>query len=87
MRVSPLFIMKSAGLWLFDSVQPEWMKAILSTWRPRFGKISDTILPHCPWGVNLKGDFISPPTSFAKKPVNLLKPGSSWPLRFSSSGL
>ncbi len=45
MRGNPVFIMKSAGEWLFDSVKTEWTNAILSTCRPRFGKISETILP------------------------------------------
>ena len=27
MRVEPVLIMKSAGLWLFDSVWQEWRKA------------------------------------------------------------
>ena len=31
MRVDPVLIMNSAGLWLLDSVWQEWMKAILST--------------------------------------------------------
>ena len=37
--------MNSAGLWLFDSVQSEWMKAILSTCCDRCGKRLDTHLP------------------------------------------
>ena len=59
MRGNPVLIMNSAGEWLFDSVKTEWMNAILSTCRPRCGKISETILPHSPRGVNRNGDFIS----------------------------
>ena len=45
MRGIPVFIMNRAGEWLFDSVKTECRNAILSTCRPRFGKISETILP------------------------------------------
>ena len=72
---NPVFIMKSAGEWLFDSVKAEWMNAILSTCLPRCGKISETILPHSPRGVNRNGDFIRPPTASLKKPVVFLKSG------------
>ena len=65
----PVFIMNRAGEWLFVSVKHEWMNAILSTCSPRFGKISETILPDSPCGVNWNGDFISAPTWFLKKPV------------------
>jgi hypothetical protein len=84
-------IAKRAGEWLFDSVYPEWMKAILSTCSPRFGKIDETILPHLPLGVKAKGDFIKFPTAFRKKPVVSEKDESNslidLPSAFSSPGL
>ena len=62
MRAMPVLIMNRAGEWLFDSVKTECRNAILSTCRPRLGKISETILPHPPRGVNRNGDFMSEPT-------------------------
>ena len=53
--------MNRAGEWLFDSVKTEWINAILSTCRPSSGKISETILPDSPRGVNRNGDFIKRP--------------------------
>ena len=38
MRVMPVLILNRAGEWLFDSVQQEWMNAILSTCLAMFGK-------------------------------------------------
>ena len=87
MRACPLFIMNSAGEWLLVSVYPEWIKAILSTCSPRWGKISDTILPLSPRGENSNGDFINAPTSFEKKPVKRSNPSRSCPWRLVSSGL
>src|SRR3954470_15136213 len=52
-RDMPVLIMNNAGEWLFEVVQHEWMNAILSTWPPSFGKISETHLPHCPRRLNL----------------------------------
>ena len=72
-------------------MKPEWMNAILSTCSPRFGKISETILPHSPRGLNRNGDFISPPTASLKNPVVFLKAGSNslmdLPSHFASAGL
>ena len=83
--------MNSAGEWLFDSVKTECRNAILSTCRPRFGKISETILPEPPRGVNRNGDFISAPTWSLKKPVVFLNDGSNsridLPCQRSSAGL
>ncbi len=90
-RGIPVFIMNSAGEWLFDSVKTECRNAILSTCRPRFGKISETILPDPPRGVNRNGDFISAPTWFLKKPVVFWNVGSNsridLPCQRSSAGL
>src|SRR4051794_34619240 len=61
-RGRPVFIMNSAGEWLFDSVYAEWMNAILSTCSPRWGNSSETLLPHSPRGANRNGDFMRPPT-------------------------
>ena len=58
-----------------------------STCRAMFGKISETQVPDWPCLANLKGDFISGPTWSVKNPVSLSNPSSSWPCRFSSSGL
>src|SRR5580692_4253568 len=58
----PVLIMNSAGEWLFDVVQHEWMKAILSTWRATFGKISEPHLPQSPYCRKRKGDLITGPT-------------------------
>ena len=91
MRAKPVLIMKSAGEWLFDSVWTECRNAILSTCRPKCGKISETILPHSPRGLNLKGDFIKPPTASLKKPVVFLNSGSNslidLPSHLASAGL
>ena len=76
MRVTPVLMAKSAGLWLLDWVCSEWMNAILSTCFARFGKISETQEPLWPCWVKANGDFISGPTSLAKKPVNLSMPSS-----------
>ena len=87
MRVTPVFIMKSAGEWLFESVKHEWMNAILSACWHRFG---NRLLPHvplCPCCAQSNGDFISGPTASWKNPVFGSKPGSGWPSRFCSSGL
>ena len=72
-RAMPVFIMKRAGEWLFDSVKTEWRNAILSTCRPRFGKISETILPHSPRGLNRNGDFINAPTCVLEEAGRVLE--------------
>ena len=41
----PVLILNRAGEWLFDSVQHEWMNAILSTCLAMCGKISETHVP------------------------------------------
>jgi hypothetical protein len=87
MRGRPVLIWNRAGAWLFVSVQHEWTKAILSTWRARLGKISGTQVPDLPCWAHLKGDFMSGPTSAGKKPVLLSKPSSVWPSRFIRPGL
>jgi hypothetical protein len=87
MRVEPVLIMNSAGLWLFDSVWQEWMNAILSTCRAMCGKRSLTHVPLCPCCAQSNGDFISGPTASVKKPVLLSKPSSFFPSLFASSGL
>ena len=74
MRAMPVLILNSAGEWLFESVQHEWRKAILSTCRAMCGNSSDTHAPHWPCCANLNGDFISGPTWSVKKPVFLSKP-------------
>src|SRR5579859_7563413 len=86
-RVEPVLILNSAGEWLFESVWHERRKAILSTCLAISGKISETQAPHWPCCSNLNGDFITGPTCSVKKPVSLSKPSSSFPSRFSSSGL
>src|SRR3954453_20273628 len=87
MRDMPVLIWNSAGEWLFVSVKHEWMNAMSSTCFARFGKISETQAPDCPCLANLNGDFMIGPTWAVKKPVFLSNPGSSWPSRFSNSGL
>src|SRR5438046_2090409 len=87
MRGRPVLIWNRAGAWLFVSVQHEWTKAILSTWRARLGKISGTHVPDRPCCRHLNGDFISGPTSLTKKPVLLSKPFSSLPSAFARPGL
>src|SRR5262249_41190574 len=86
-RGSPVFIMKRAGLWLFDSLHSEWTNAIGSTCLDRLGKSDDPHLPHCPYCFHSNGDFISGPTSLMKKPEFLSNPGSGLPSCFASSGL
>ena len=87
MRVVPVFIMKSAGEWLFDPVQQLWMKHILSTCIAVFGNRSLHHVPLAPCCLNSNGDFIKPPTEPGKKPVFGSKPSSVCPSRFASSGL
>src|SRR2546421_2103741 len=76
-RLIPVLISNRAGEWLFVSVWHAWRKAIWSTWRDRFGKISETHAPDSPCRRNSNGDFINGPTCSVKKPVFLSKPGSS----------
>ena len=87
MRVTPVFIMNSAGLWLFEFVWHEWMNASLSTCPERCGKRSEVQVPLSPLCCHANGDFISGPTEPGKKPVLLSKPASSVPSRLASSGL
>ena len=69
--------MKSAGLWLLDSVWQECRKAILSTCRDRCGNRSLAQVPLWPCWAQAKGDFIKGPTESVKNPVFLSKPGNS----------
>ena len=87
MRVVPVFIINSAGEWLFDSVCSEWMNAIRSTCCARFGNNELTHEPLRPCCAQSNGDFISGPTAPGKKPVFGSKSGSGWPSRFCNSGL
>src|SRR5258707_258179 len=61
MRVIPVLILNSAGEWLFESVQHEYTKPILSTCLAILGNNSDTQAPLWPCWANLNGDFISGP--------------------------
>src|SRR5437588_12435700 len=47
-RGRPLLIWNRAGAWLLVSVKQECTKAMSSTCRAMFGKISDTYDPDCP---------------------------------------
>ncbi len=87
MRVEPVLIMNSAGLWLLDSVWHEWMKAILSTCRAMCGNRSLTHVPLRPCWAHSNGDFIRGPTESAKKPVWRSNPANSLPWLRMSSGL
>src|SRR5262245_11073531 len=62
MRLMPVFILKRAGEWLFESPHSEWMKAILSTCFAMCGNNSLTIFPHSPCFAHLNGDFMIGPT-------------------------
>ena len=73
-RGMPVFMWRSAGEWLLDSAWHPYMKAMSSTRWERCGKSSDIHVPDSPCCVNLKGDFMSGPTSAGKKPVSLSKP-------------
>src|SRR5436853_6900284 len=54
-RVMPVLILNSAGEWLLESVQHEWMNAIRSTCFAMFGKMSAAQAPLWPWRANLNG--------------------------------
>ena len=52
---TPVFIRKHPAGWLWESVCNDRTTAMSSTQVDRWGKMSETSMPHCPCLANLKG--------------------------------
>src|ERR1041385_8392784 len=81
---APVFIIRHDGSWFGISVYTDRTQAMSSATPPKCGHNSLMSIPHSPYFLNWKGDFISSPV---RRSVLMVPPGSGWPSYLASAGL